>query len=77
MSRFIAKIFGPLPACTSDACGQGDRPCPTPEACRLPDPIEEETADEEFPWFWWGCGMACAATLLISILVGPQPWFGG
>jgi hypothetical protein len=25
------------PACTADACKQGDKPCPTPEACRLAD----------------------------------------
>lgn len=26
-----------VPACTADACGQGKRPCPAPEACQLPE----------------------------------------
>lgn len=30
------------PACTSDACRQGRRPCPTPQACQRP----EDDADD-------------------------------
>jgi hypothetical protein len=26
-----------MSACRSDACEQGDKPCPTPELCNAPD----------------------------------------
>lgn len=33
-----------LGSCHAD-CAQGDRPCPTPDACRLPDPDEDDQSD--------------------------------
>lgn len=47
--------------CTSDACGQGRRgPCPTPDACRIPD---DDWA--ELDGIWRDAGFA---VLLVAVL---------
>lgn len=44
-------VLSMLPQCTADACQQGRKPCPSPEACMQPE------QDDPFPWltadrFW-------------------------
>ena len=33
-----ARYKNTTPACTAGACRQGRDPCPTPDACRVPEP---------------------------------------
>ena len=35
--RLDAETIGRLRACSSDACRQGHKTCPTPSACELPE----------------------------------------
>jgi hypothetical protein len=37
--------------------------------------IEDPRA--EVRGFWLMCALALAATILLSMLIGPRPWFGG
>lgn len=46
--RLDADTVKRVRACTSDACHQGRRSCPTPAACELPEPDPELRAR-----FWW------------------------
>jgi hypothetical protein len=43
--------------CSSDACGQGRRPCPTPEACALPDRSDIYDADGTGLLRWLAIGI--------------------
>jgi hypothetical protein len=36
-----------IPHCSSDACLQGTRPCPTPEACHIA-PVERRTFEPDY-----------------------------
>jgi hypothetical protein len=68
-ARLARAMKAPISACTSDACGQDSRRCPTPEACHLPVQFTgpEPSADEFFDWM--GDLAAAAKTLLWWLLV--------
>lgn len=75
------------PACTSDACSSGRKPCPTPTACRLPaDP--EEVHRGPLAWILAGfvlgvlgdvmpkttSGRVLLAVLAVPALIHLSPW---
>ena len=33
----MRELRKPLPACTANACSSGRKPCPCPDACRIPE----------------------------------------
>ena len=38
--------------CTSDACKQGRKPCPTPTACVVEEPGDSKPHPQLRAWFW-------------------------
>lgn len=56
--------------CTSNACDQGRKPCPTPQACELPvQYADDEPMPTSFALVLWVC--VCIVILaLISFLAG-------
>lgn len=53
------------PACTSDACRCGRAPCPTPDACLLPEP-DRERIDPQLIALYAACAVALLAVLVMS-----------
>lgn len=39
-----AALEANWPACTQDACNEGRSKCPVPDACRLPERMDEDGA---------------------------------
>lgn len=63
-----------LSACTSDRCNQGREGCPTPDACRLPDPTDWRpfTAGESVK-FWLavlGAPAVVAVVAMVAMFAG-------
>lgn len=54
----------PTPACTADACHQGDAPCPRPQACRVPTERDPNDGSLEM------LGRALTAAVLLAVVVG-------
>ena len=55
--------------CTSNACQQGRKKCPTPEACELPiQYAEDEPMPASFAFVLWVVG--CIAVAAISFIAG-------
>jgi hypothetical protein len=51
--------------CSSDACCQGRKPCPTPEACCMP----VESVESSHPWIWLCYAGVFVATIALSALL--------
>lgn len=54
---------GSRPACTSDACCQGRRPCPTPQACQC-------SADDDADGLPGGAMVLMIAVGLVAVVAG-------
>ncbi len=55
-------------SCHSDACEQGRKPCPFPQACQTSEPSRES-------WFWSDLSVIA---ILVLVLVGfAAGWFSG
>lgn len=54
-------------ACHSDACDCGRKPCPTPEACRLP----EADFDAHAAAMFWRCYLAVIALAAAGAMFWP------
>ena len=44
-----------MPHCASNNCAQGRKPCPTPEACGLAEPLAPLTLAEQVQFWFWPC----------------------
>lgn len=63
-----------FPACKADLCRQGRHPCPTPQACQVPEADAAPTRGADLlPWltlqrFWIGYALGIASALLVPHL---------
>ena len=53
-------------ACTSDACQQGRKPCPTPQACAVPAP-ERRSSGWLIALIWLGSAAISAGIMWMAI----------
>ena len=61
-------------ACRNDLCNHGHAPCPTPQACQVPEADDMHGGIDILPWltvrrFWIGYALGIASALL-----GPHLW---
>ena len=67
-----------FPACKADLCRQGRHPCPTPQACQVPETDPAPTRMPQpgahlLPWltlqrFWIGSALGIVSALLVPHL---------
>lgn len=57
-----------FPRCTGP-CGQGDRPCPTPDACCLYDDDAAAAVDREYRAQFWRFYLFCLAVAAWALAV--------
>jgi hypothetical protein len=67
------KVRTAFAACRSDACRQGDRPCPTPDACELPEPSRFDSDGRELLWFA-GAMMLVGLACVVAFFWWPEAW---
>jgi len=61
---------GDIRACLAEACNQGRKPCPCPDACRLPT----DDGLGVFRGLVWALGLTLGAATLAYICALVWPW---
>lgn len=60
-----ARLVDLLPACTSDCCAQGKRPCPCPQSCGIAEPSDHEPPRFLlYPAEWLAIGLLIAMAVM-------------
>lgn len=54
-------------ACTADACAQGDKPCPVPDACRTA--VDADTSRDMLGGLLLALGIVAVIALLVALAV--------